>query len=74
MTLIHGSDSNVSGSRGAHEVKNHEWFSDIDWDALAQERVPPPFIADFTGDTDLSLFDMDWVQRNVNTTPEFEDF
>ena len=31
------------GYNGFDEIKNHPWFSDIDWDALYKKEIPPPF-------------------------------
>ena len=32
------------GSGGAHEIKEHPWFDDINWDLLVAGRMKPPFI------------------------------
>lgn len=34
------------GSEGAKEVKAHPWFDGIDWDAMAHQNAPAPFIPD----------------------------
>eukprot|EP01035_Chromulina_nebulosa_P020561 gene20561-26666_t len=31
------------GSNGGNEVKSHQFFSPIDWDALYTKKIPPPF-------------------------------
>ncbi len=31
------------GYHGAQEVKKHPFFSNIDWDALFEKKIPPPF-------------------------------
>jgi len=32
-----------SGPRDAEEIKEHEWFSDIDWDKILRCEIEPPF-------------------------------
>jgi len=32
------------GAKGAQEIKNHEFFSSIDWSKLEKRHVPPPFV------------------------------
>jgi rhodopsin kinase len=34
------------GANSIDELKNHEYFADIDWDALAALAVTPPFVPD----------------------------
>jgi protein kinase A len=29
---------------GTHDIKNHKWFSSIDWIAIGEKRRPAPFI------------------------------
>jgi len=31
------------GYKGAEEVKKHPFFKDIDWEALLNREIPPPF-------------------------------
>lgn len=51
-----------SGARGAAEVKEHPWFSDINWEALAAKEVTPPFIPSINGAIDVSNFDSEFVR------------
>jgi len=32
------------GSRGVHEIKKHTFFKHMDWEALLERRVEPPYI------------------------------
>jgi cGMP-dependent protein kinase len=32
------------GKTGAREIKQHEWFADINWSALAQQRARAPYV------------------------------
>jgi len=31
------------GANGAQEIKDHEWFSDIDWNSVAERTMIPPY-------------------------------
>lgn len=44
-------------SEGARAIKNHSWFSGIDWDAYLRREVRAPFIPVIKGDLDVSNFD-----------------
>ena len=33
---------------GAAELKRHQWFDGLDWDALVRREVPPPWVPDIT--------------------------
>jgi len=41
---------------GASDVKNHEWFRGIDWFALLNNEVEPPYIPKVEGNEDTSNF------------------
>ena len=28
---------------GVNDIKNHRWFSDIDWNLLVQKKIPVPY-------------------------------
>jgi len=56
------------GTKGAHEVKNHPWFSDIDWDQLNQRKVTPPFKPAPTPN-----FDVEFQQEKPEDTPPTTD-
>jgi serine/threonine protein kinase len=41
---------------GAADVKAHEWFADLDWDALAAGQIAPPWIPELSGPADTRYF------------------
>lgn len=50
-----------SGQLEADEIKNHPWFSRIDWDAILNKRIRPPFIPKIKNETDVSCFDDEFL-------------
>ena len=50
----------------AQEIKNHPWFEGVDWDALLEKRVKPPFVPKIDGDIDVSNFD---PVNSLNVSP-----
>jgi hypothetical protein len=38
-----------------HEVKQHPWFKDIDWDALTNQELKPPY--------DPNVTDANWIKN-----------
>lgn len=51
-----------SGPRGAGDVKDHPWFAEINWEALYNRAVTPPFIPSIHGAVDVSNFDNEFVR------------
>ena len=46
-----------AGPNGSEDIKNHPFFSGIDWDLAEQKKIKPPFIPKLKNDTDLKYFD-----------------
>jgi len=42
---------------GVADIKTHEWFRSLDWDALYQKKLKAPFIPRVKSDSDTSNFD-----------------
>ena len=34
---------------GIEDIKGHKWFAGLDWEALKQRKVDPPFVPSVTG-------------------------
>jgi len=46
-----------AGINGAVQVKRHPWFSGLDWGAMSEQTIKPPFIPRIMANTDLSNFE-----------------
>lgn len=44
------------GKAGTREIKSHDWFADLNWNALAQTRVKAPYVPRVTNEYDLRHF------------------
>ena len=58
---------------GAQDVKDHPWFSTIDWVALLEKRVPPPIVPELRGATDTSQFDCIDSSGHARVVPYVSD-
>ncbi|CCF56996.1 hypothetical protein KAFR_0B06980 [Kazachstania africana CBS 2517] len=48
------------------ELRAHPFFSDIDWEALKQKKIPPPFKPHLTSETDTSNFDPEFTTASTS--------
>ena len=80
--LVPDSSARLGCTRGAiEEVKNHEWFSGIDWDTLPEKRFCGPLNPEIHKDGDTHNFykysDVtinEELDANVNYDLIFADF
>ena len=42
---------------GARSIREHPWMKNVNWNALLQQLIKPPFIPITKGDLDTSNFD-----------------
>ncbi|TMS23499.1 Serine/threonine-protein kinase N2 [Larimichthys crocea] len=61
-----------SGEKDAEEVKKQPFFRNVDWEALLQRKVPPPFIPSIGGKEDVSNFDEEFTTEAPTLTPPRE--
>uniref|UniRef100_A0A8C1RB47 protein kinase C n=1 Tax=Cyprinus carpio TaxID=7962 RepID=A0A8C1RB47_CYPCA len=61
-----------SSERDAEDIKKQPFFRNIDWDALLQRRVPPPFVPAVKGKEDVSNFDAEFTNEAPTLTPPRE--
>ncbi|XP_075757489.1 serine/threonine-protein kinase Sgk2 isoform X6 [Pelodiscus sinensis] len=50
------------------EIKNHVFFSPINWDDLYHKRITPPFNPNVSGPADLRHFDPEFTQEAVSNS------
>lgn len=61
-----------SSEKDAEDIKKQPFFRNIDWDALLQRQVPPPFIPAVKGKEDVSNFDAEFTNEAPTLTPPRE--
>ncbi|XP_005392556.1 PREDICTED: serine/threonine-protein kinase Sgk2 [Chinchilla lanigera] len=73
--LLHKDQRQRLGSKADFlEIKNHIFFSPINWDDLYHKRLTPPFNPNVAGPADLKHFDPEFTQeavsRSIGCTPD----
>ncbi|KAI9594154.1 kinase-like domain-containing protein [Syncephalis fuscata] len=58
-----------AGADDALEIKRHPFFRNVDWDAMLQKRIPPPFFPQIKSRTDVSNFDEEFTRERPVLTP-----
>ncbi|XP_034157468.2 serine/threonine-protein kinase N1b isoform X2 [Pangasianodon hypophthalmus] len=61
-----------STERDAEDVKKQPFFRDVDWEALLQRKVVPPFVPSLGGKEDVSNFDAEFTREVPTLTPPRE--
>lgn len=54
---------------GIEDIKKHEFFATVDWKALVNKKVRPPFIPAVSRADDTFYFDSDYTNREPNDSP-----
>ncbi|XP_030760789.1 atypical protein kinase C-like [Sitophilus oryzae] len=52
------------------DITRHQFFKCIDWDALEQKQVPPPYKPRLDSDRDLANFPPEFTDEPVHLTPD----
>ncbi|XP_036085287.1 serine/threonine-protein kinase Sgk2 isoform X6 [Rousettus aegyptiacus] len=67
QALLHKDQRQRLGSKEDFlEIKNHVFFSPINWDDLYHKRLTPPFNPNVAGPADLKHFDPEFTQESVS--------
>lgn len=59
-----------SGLTGGEEIKRHAWFERVDWDAILDKRIKPPFVPKIKSELDVSNFDEEFTNGDVHSVTE----
>lgn len=57
------------GPNDAKDIKEHAFFSSIDWSDLYHKKIQPPFKPQVESDTDTRYFDSEFTGESVELTP-----
>ena len=56
-------DERLGGKDGnADEIKNHPWYSQVDWDILLQQKIIPPFKPKLDSEDDTKYIDNEFTE------------
>ena len=55
------------GDSDAKKIKEHQYFSDVDWNKYLNKEIEPPFVPKLDGDMDLRYFDKSFTEEPVNS-------
>jgi serine/threonine protein kinase len=58
-----------SGPRGAQDIQQHPFFSQIDFEMLFRKEIEPPFKPDVSDDFDVTYFDDEFTNLPVELSP-----
>ncbi|XP_060921218.1 serine/threonine-protein kinase N1b isoform X2 [Labrus mixtus] len=61
-----------SGEKDAEDVKKQPFFRGMDWEALLQRKVTPPFVPTIGSKVDISNFDVEFTAEPPALTPPRE--
>ncbi len=53
------------GAKDNNEIKNHTWFSDIDWNKLQEKQIKPDFIPVVGNQIDVGNFDEAFTKERI---------
>lgn len=62
-----------ASERDAEDVKKQPFFKKLDWMALLEKRIKPPFVPTIRSATDVSNFDEEFTNENPVLTPPHEN-
>jgi serine/threonine protein kinase SCH9 len=63
----------LGATRDAAELKEHPFFKSVDWIALAQKQVTPPFKPVVESDESVANFDPEFTSTQVAAANPFEE-
>lgn len=64
----------LGAQRDAQDLKEHAFFKDIDWEALAAKRITPPFKPLVESDESTANFDPEFTEMNLSEVAIMPDF
>lgn len=53
----------AAGPEGVEDLKRHEFFATVDWNALLNKQIPPPFRPAVSRAEDAFYFDTEYTSK-----------
>lgn len=64
-----GGGSTAESTSDASDIKNHAFFKDVDWEAVAEKALAPPFKPSVKGEKDTSNIDKQFLGERPVDSP-----
>ncbi|KRW99442.1 Protein kinase-like domain [Pseudocohnilembus persalinus] len=61
------------GYNGIQEIKDHPWFSAVDWDLLGKKKYKAPFIPKLQDEFDVNNFEIAFTSQDVQISDDEDD-
>uniref|UniRef100_A0A8C5QDC7 Uncharacterized protein n=1 Tax=Leptobrachium leishanense TaxID=445787 RepID=A0A8C5QDC7_9ANUR len=61
--------THLGSQKGAEDVKDHPFFTEINWMDLLAKKTQPPFTPSLSGPEDVSYFEQRFTSESPNLTP-----
>jgi serum/glucocorticoid-regulated kinase 2 len=65
--LVRNPDQRL-GASGTEAIKSHPFFSEVDWVAIYNKTVEPPFVPQLSGDLDTHNFEDQFTKEDIQDT------
>ena len=62
-----------NGKNGIKNIKDHEFFAEINWEALQKKEIEPPFKPVVEDELDLNNIDKHFTREKATETPTDQD-
>lgn len=76
--LLDKNETTRLGANGTNEIMSHPWFSDVNWEDIISDRMPPPFIppkdVNAASQSDIGAFVEDKAYRETVLSEADEAF
>ena len=56
-----------SGIDGSYKIKNHKYFSDVNWNDIWDKKIVPPFVPELKNEEDLKYFDSSFTDESIGS-------
>ena len=63
--LVRDPKKRLGTDKDFDDIKVHPWFKDLDWDALYNKKIEPPFKPKVSGDYWMDNFDQEFVSEGT---------
>lgn len=58
------------GAKGIHQIMDHPFFEDINWEKLERKEVKPPYVPSIRKSDDIKYIDDNWLEEEPDSSPE----